>query len=234
MLDDYLKVVHIHAGVTGEGIISIMESCIVKAEMCAQQDKRLWIFFDEFNTTSNIGLLKEIMCERTLLGVELPSNITFLGACNPRRKKTNKLIENDDAHIGLRKNCYEIQKSLWAGADQSLLHNVVPIPETMLEYIWDYGYLNESTESAYIKAMLKTCRDLSSNPSIFNLTVDLLVNSQSHIRNLEDVSSVSLRDIARFCRLYNWFLDFLCKYPENSDHRIRRASFIALLLCYYF
>ncbi|CAF5139095.1 unnamed protein product, partial [Rotaria sp. Silwood1] len=145
--------------------------------------------------------------EKTLLGKSLPSNMIFLGACNPRRKKTLKIMINEDDDIGIRKTRYDIQKLLGTGLDRCLLHTVVPIPETMLEYIWDYGYLNESTETAYIKTMLNTCHNLSSNQRLFNLTVTLLVHSHIHFQDLEDASSVSLRDIARFCRLYNWYLD---------------------------
>ncbi|CAF3944692.1 unnamed protein product, partial [Rotaria sordida] len=240
ILDDELEVFHIHAGVSLDKIIETVQSYVATAQQYQTQNKRLWIFFDEFNTTSNIGLLKEIICERTLFGEPLPPNMVFLGACNPRRNKTNKILLNEDAQIGLRKNRYELQELLWAGIDRSLLYTVVPIPETMLEFIWDYGYLNETTERAYIKTMLNTCRDLSTDPKIFNLTVDLVANSQKFFRDLEDASSVSLRDVARFCRLYNWFLDSLSQRAhasgsqKKSDSFLRRASLIALLLCYYF
>ncbi|CAF5075168.1 unnamed protein product, partial [Rotaria magnacalcarata] len=56
----------------------------------------------------------------------------------------------------------------------------------------------------------------------------------------EDASSVSLRDIARFCRLYNWFLESLSQRSQAAALKSsaqtfpRRAAFIALLLCYYF
>ncbi|CAF4188757.1 unnamed protein product, partial [Rotaria magnacalcarata] len=109
-----------------------------------------------------------------------------------------------------------MQKRICAGTDRRLLYTVVPIPETMLEYIWDYGYLNEPTEIAYITTMLNTCGELSSDPKLLNLTVDLLVNSQKHFRQLEDASSVSLRDIARFCRLYNWFLESLSQRSQAA------------------
>jgi hypothetical protein len=240
ILDDELKVFRMHAGVSADKIVKTVQGYIQHTTQCLTQKKRLWVFFDEFNTTSNIGLLKEIICERTLLGEPLPDNMVFLGACNPRRKKTIELQINEDAQIGLRKNRYEIQKLLSASTDRRLVHTVVPIPETMLEYIWDYGYLNKSTEKAYIRTMLKTCRDLSTDRKLFNLTVDLLVDSQNHFRELEDVSSVSLRDIARFCRLYNWFLDSLNQRArqgstkEKSYSFVRKASLIALLLCYYF
>ncbi|CAF4298072.1 unnamed protein product, partial [Rotaria sp. Silwood2] len=240
ILDDELEVFRMHAGVEVDKLIKIVQSYMRQAQECKTRKKRLWVFFDEFNTTNNIGLLKEIICERTLLGEPLPSNMVFLGACNPRRNKTNKILINEDAQIGLRQTRYEMQKLLCAGTDRRLLYTVVPIPETMLEYIWDYGYLNESTERAYIKTMLNTCRDLSSNSTLFNLTVDLLVNSQQHFRELEDASSVSLRDIARFCRLYNWFLESLTQrskvgeLKKSTQNFLLRATFISLLLCYYF
>ena len=240
ILDDDLEVFRIHAGVSSEKIIKTMHGYIFQAEQSAKEKKRLWVFFDEFNTTINIGLLKEIICERTLLGEPLPTNMVFLGACNPRRGKTLKIQHNEDAYIGLRKNRYEIQRRIDAGTDRRLLYTVVPIPETMLEYIWDYGYLNEPTERAYISTMLKSCRDLYNDQNLFKLTIELLVQSHNHFRDLEGASSVSLRDIARFCRLYNWFLDSLNKrinestIIQRSFQFQRRASLTALMLCYYF
>src|SRR4051794_11128329 len=95
ILDDDLEVFRMHPGVTAEKIIATMQCYIEQARECEVQNKRLWIFFDEFNTTSNIGMLKEIMCERTLLGEVLPSSMVFLGACNPRRNKTANILIND-------------------------------------------------------------------------------------------------------------------------------------------
>ncbi|UJR16715.1 hypothetical protein I4U23_003615, partial [Adineta vaga] len=238
ILDDDLTVFRMHAGIGVEKILETVQGYIQQAKECQTKNKRLWIFFDEFNTTSNIGLLKEIICERTFLGNQLPENMVFLGACNPRRTKTKKMEINDDAHIGLRKNRYKEQERLWAGTNRRLLYTVVPIPETMLEYIWDYGHLDASTERVYIKAMLNTCHHLDPHSTLFKLIVDLLVESQNHFRDLEDTSSVSLRDIARFCRLYNWFLDSLNQRADKNgkDESVypRRASFISLMLCYYF
>ncbi|CAF0853494.1 unnamed protein product [Didymodactylos carnosus] len=76
----YKKLFVVETSVDGlyRGILSL--SCIHEA---VKTNKRLWIFFDEFNTTKNVGLIKEIVCERTLLGERLPENMVFLGACNP-------------------------------------------------------------------------------------------------------------------------------------------------------
>ncbi len=114
VLDDELYVFRIHAGVTNQNITETITHQIVKAEQLIEQakklkvlvPKRLWIFFDEFNTTKNVGLIKEIMCERTLLGKKLPDNMVFLAACNPRRRTTEKIRFDDN--IGIKKEEYEI------------------------------------------------------------------------------------------------------------------------------
>ncbi|CAM4786956.1 unnamed protein product [Rotaria magnacalcarata] len=237
ILDEDLEIFRIHGGVTAGIIINTMKVYIQKAESYTNTNKSLWIFFDEFNTTTNIGLIKEIICERTLLGEPLSDKMVFLGACNPRRQKTVSILQNDNVHVGLRKNRYAMQQALSAGTDQRLLYTVLPIPETMLEYIWDYGYLSESTELTYIKTMLNICHRLSTDETLFSLIVELLVQSQNHFRQIEDASSVSLRDIARFCRLYNWFLNSLIERdPKKTfqDSFLRRASLVALMLCYWF
>ena len=46
------------------------------------------LFFDEANTTEAIGLIKEIMCDKTMEGqkLELCQNLKIVAACNPYRK----------------------------------------------------------------------------------------------------------------------------------------------------
>ncbi|CAF1219524.1 unnamed protein product, partial [Didymodactylos carnosus] len=236
ILDDELEIFRIHAGVNDEKIIETMRRFIIKAKECAQQEKRLWIFFDEFNTTSSIDLLKEITCERTLLGDWLPYNMVFLGACNPRRHKSTEERMSFENNIGIKKDRYEMMKKLVGG--KYLLYTVVSIPETMLEYIWDYGYLDQDTERAYIQTILKTCPSLVIYEQLFNTFIQLISRSQLFIRETEDVSSVSLRDVARFCRLYNWFHESIVVRATNTPLSTltvaQRAAFAALFLCYYF
>ncbi len=213
-----------------------MHDLINIAQKCMEKDsnKRLWVFFDEFNTTPNIGLLKEIICERTLLGQPLPNNMVFLGACNPQRQKKKREELGDN--IAIKKYHLDFQH-LNHGIDSSLLYSAVPIPETMLEYIWDYGYLNQTTENSYITAMLNQCKELQTDQNWFKCIVNSISESQKYFRENEDVSSVSLRDVARFCRSYNWFYNF--PVPSEREgvmhiNQIQRASLLALFLCYYF
>ncbi|CAF2907340.1 unnamed protein product [Rotaria sp. Silwood2] len=210
----------------------------IKANQCLNnnKNKRLWVFFDEFNTTSSIGLFKEIICERTLLGEPLPDNMIFLGACNPQRwtKTTNILHDN----IGIKKNPYDIQRLNAHLGRESLIYHVVPIPETMLEYIWDYGFLDGETEIVYIRTMLNKCNKLANETSWYDYTVSLVAISQQFFRVNEDTSSVSLRDVARFCRFYNWLLnlprEFMYENVRISNQEFtEQTTLVALLLTYY-
>jgi len=238
ILDDEMEVFHVHAGITNEKIIEKMNEFIVKAGKCLENDnrKRLWIFFDEFNTTSSIGLLKEIICERTLLGEPLPSNMVFLGACNPKRPKSRKQTIVDSEKIP---KFYSIRKRRMNGNEELLSYSVVSIPETMLEYVWDFGILDENTEKTYIQTMLKEYRLNERDDCWFDCMVELINESHKYFRT-EDVSSVSLRDVARYRRFYKWLWDHLCEIRtersvliENLNFRFR-VSLLSLFLCYYF
>ena len=43
------------------------------------------LFFDEVNTSESLGLIKEVICDRTLYGKAIPDNVKFAAACNPYR-----------------------------------------------------------------------------------------------------------------------------------------------------
>ncbi|CAF3450207.1 unnamed protein product, partial [Rotaria sp. Silwood2] len=235
ILDDELEIFRMHAGVNVQKILDRMAHLILRAQECEVQGKRLGIFFDEFNTTRSIGIIKEITCERTLLGQPLPVNMVFLGACNPRRYKPDQILF--DNNIGIKKERYDVEQLYAAIGGARLLYTVVPLPETMLEYVWDYGFLDRETEKKYIATMLKTCEHLSAKGRWFNALVTLVCKSQAFIRTIEDVSSVSLRDVSRFCRLFNWYHASVIERTSGTASpavTLRRAGITALLLCYYF
>ncbi len=65
--------------------------------------KNLWIFFDEFNTTENLGLICEILTERTLLGEPLPENMCLLAACNPYKLRSKRIGYSENADVGIKR-----------------------------------------------------------------------------------------------------------------------------------
>lgn len=46
------------------------------------------LFFDEANTTEAIGVIKEVMCDKTLNGrpIDTAHGLQLIAACNPYRK----------------------------------------------------------------------------------------------------------------------------------------------------
>ena len=66
--NEELEIFNIHAGVTSELIRNKMDEYTRRANDLLKENKNLWVFFDEFNTTENIGLICEMLTERTLLG----------------------------------------------------------------------------------------------------------------------------------------------------------------------
>lgn len=63
--------------------------------------QKIWVFFDEFNTTENIGLICEILCERRLQGQPIASNICLIAACNPY--KLRKHVLHSEENVGIHR-----------------------------------------------------------------------------------------------------------------------------------
>ena len=66
---------------------------VEEAHILAKENKQKFgdkvytvLFFDEANTTDALGLIKEIMCDRRLLGEPLGDDLKFAAACNPYRR----------------------------------------------------------------------------------------------------------------------------------------------------
>ena len=57
VLKDTLEVFNINAGITTKIIIKKMEEYKLAADKSLKLNKKLWIFFDEFNTTENLGVI---------------------------------------------------------------------------------------------------------------------------------------------------------------------------------
>jgi len=97
--NEKLNIFNIHAGISYQMIINKMKEYIAEAHSI--KPRKLWIFFDEFNTSENIGLICEVLAERTLLGEALPENMSFLAACNPYKLRS-RLIRFDE-NVGIRR-----------------------------------------------------------------------------------------------------------------------------------
>jgi hypothetical protein len=128
----------LHPGVSEEQLEDFMTPIIhLAAELT---DIELVVFFDEINTSSCLGLFKEMFMDRTLHGKNLPQNIFFTAAINP---------------------------ALISVSDDNLIHRpdyvVHQLPQALEGLIVPYGILESKTLLDYIKKKIAIFTVHSSN-----------------------------------------------------------------------
>ena len=184
----------------------------------------LWILMDEFNTSPLQSLLTEIMVERKASFTDqlptIPENIVFVGCCNPYRVKLSKGgNEADDPQVGLVQQSRRVDLS----------HRVFKVPSSLLNYVWDFGQVSYEDEMKYIEAIINLADFENKDsdgagkgkgvinwrqnsiwmPNLYskkakNYIPVVISICQKFIREEEGESSVSLRDVERFLRVYQY------------------------------
>jgi hypothetical protein len=219
------RALNLHAGITEDIILLFMEESQKEAE-----EGEIWLFFDEINTCNHIGLLADLISHRMLNGRPIHHNIRLFAACNPYRIRTKAATV-----AGLKPKDFRFEEK------SKLVYQVNPLPDQILDYVWDYGVLKPVEEIKYIEIMVKELlKDLG-----HQVLSKCLFYSQEFIRRTEESYSVSLRDIKRAIKLVKFFINSLkdrppikkngkiMKYPLPSDITNNvRAYVLALGLCY--
>ncbi len=209
-----LRKLNIHGGIKEEDVLNFMNNYVLNED----EKKEIWVFFDEINTSEIIGLISEIMCNRTMKGKKLNDNLQFIAACNPYRIKKNL------------SSMYSYGLKIKNG-NKNLDYNVHPLPISLLNFTFDFGSIKNEDEIKYIKEMI-------SNNGLNNYYLDnistLISISQIFFRKEIDPNSVSLRDIKRFCDLYNWFIYYFTEIIENEkkEEIEYKAIFLSLYINY--
>ena len=199
-------VFNIHSGINQDLFMKQMNHYIT---ISRRLDEEIWIFFDEFNTSEAMFLISEMICHRTLLGSPIPANLKFLAACNPYKVRSQAI----DIGLVMQRN------------NSKLVHNVHPLPESLIDHIWDYGSLCEEDEKNYIGTMI-----LSLKLENHDLIKKVIYNSHKFVRGIEDVSSVSLRDVDRFRIFYKWLNENTNNFSEKLD--LNQEIVNTIVTCY--
>eukprot|EP01038_Epipyxis_sp_PR26KG_P009643 gene9643-12983_t len=213
-----LEVLNIHAGLKRFDITEKIIAFIIKYENSISNQskpKKLWIFLDEINTCDDIGFINTIICDRYLSGFSIPSYVSFFAACNPYTKiaKDQTMLNSVGLNLSKKTGVFTID---------GLVYRVKPLPDTILDYIWDFGYLRESDELLYIKGIVmdKTIQISDYlNHGQLSLFIDLIAESQDFIRNNFGKCAVSMRDVKRVKILFDWFVN-----NKNSSQNISLVS----------
>ncbi|CAG8461964.1 10472_t:CDS:10, partial [Acaulospora colombiana] len=225
---------NLHAGITEEIIFRFMSDSLVHAD-----ERDIWLFFDEINTCNHIGLLADLIAHRVYLGKPLSPHVRVFAACNPYRIRTKSVSDaglqrtKKDTDANLQLTEYEFHRS-------NLVYEVKPLPDQILDYVWDYGILHEDDEKKYIEIMVEA--QLKEDGLYHRVVAELLSRSQKFIRKVEEQYSVSLRDVKRIITLIKFFHKSLQnrppiskkspKYPPSKPPIFIRSCILALGLGY--
>ncbi|PKC60440.1 hypothetical protein RhiirA1_539838, partial [Rhizophagus irregularis] len=214
---------NLHAGIDGGVIMRFMNDALEKAEK-----GEIWLFFDELNACNHIGLLADLISHRMLDGKLIHPNIRLFSACNPYRIRTRTQSE---AGLINKVEMYEERSHL--------VYQVKPLPDQILDYVWDYGILKPEDEYRYIQIMAEKELKTLAHP----VFAELLFASQKFTRRVEEPYSVSLRDVKRAITLVKFFYNSLenrpiyrkgHRYPPPGNPTITTRSYVlALSLCYH-
>ena len=76
----------VHGGTTEKDIVRFLRKAEETAKENRSKNLDTVVFFDEANASDAIGLIKEIMCDRRVLGNPVSEDLKFIAACNPYRR----------------------------------------------------------------------------------------------------------------------------------------------------
>ena len=254
-----MKILNLHAGISDKDIVNFIKDKVIKEAEALKEiedkkkldyesikeiyfPKKLWVFLDEINTCKSMGLISELMCKNTCQGKELPDNIVFIAACNPYRHEEKRLkkkvgLDIRQAYKELKnlnqKEIGKIQKI----TNSTLVYNVNPLPQSLLNFAYDFGNLAPEDEKRYIGSIIsepierlykkKQEKDKNKNEKdeknidenfkkIHKLAKEMISKAQNFIRNKNGISSVSLREIRRFNIFYEFFYGYLKSKKEMN------------------
>ena len=217
------------------------------------KERKIWIFLDEINTCNSMGLLTEIMCKYSINGRPLDSRYVFIAACNPYRvsKKENFLL-----NVLYKKN--QMKKNL--------VYTVNPLPMSLMNFVFNFGSLKHEDELAYIRSMVERTvertidkftsiiKNSKEKENFIKLETKCVGLCQEYVKENNDASIVSLREVNRFNIFFEFFIKYLLErknhkniidndyelkeinefYSKKSDNEILfYALNLSLYICYY-
>ena len=140
-------VLDVHGGLTEDDIVKFVSDAVFLAK--SDSKWKVWVFLDEINTASCVGLFRELVCDKSMRGCTLPSNLRVFAACNPYRKKS-KCHETGGLELAPISDKLSCPLPI---AD--LVYAVYPLPQSLIMSAWDFGMLSKTEEKRYVQAILK-------------------------------------------------------------------------------
>eukprot|EP01084_Bolivina_argentea_P027606 51309_1 len=246
-----MKTIDVHGGYTIDDLVNDLQKPIMEAK--DKPYETILVFLDEINTSPEVGSFKEVVCDHSLKGAQLPENLVIIAALNPYRlrKKTKKQIEEEKKNEANNPSYFidELDEQI-----SNLVYRVYPIPPSMKTYVWNFGYLTTIDEQQYIAVMTQTTwnsadvkQDVGAKNNQFqrlmSIFIDIICQSQLFLRDhLNDVAVCSLRDVRRCNNLFKFFFNRPKRQKERDENddpsysigHLKEAMMLALAQCYYY
>ncbi|XP_074672203.1 E3 ubiquitin-protein ligase rnf213-alpha-like isoform X1 [Strix aluco] len=244
-----MVVVRVHGGTTSKTIHKKVRQAIELARINEEKYKvDTVLFFDEANTSEAIFAIKEVLFDHSVNGEKiLTDSLKVVAACNPYKRHTKETVEKlEKAGLGYRVRSEDTLEKLGHIPLRQLVYRVKPLPPSLLPLVWDFGELNEKTQSLYIREIVKST--MKNKIPIGNLDIftSVISASQNFLRKKKDECRVaSLRDIERCMSIALWFYelrDLLFPHIDEKKYKTeqkpilnyaQRALVLSVGACYY-
>ena len=229
--------INIHGSLTADELRAKVDEARRVARKLAHLNSKVVVFLDEVNTSSTLGLLKEMIVDHSFSGEMLESNIVLIAACNPVRNSISRAKPSREIDLG----------KAWASGH----YQVKKLPMSLQVMTWDYGSLKADQEKEFIYRRILMMDNEITDLMARGMT-EVISRSHELIRLLakehiqESLSQqnadaendaeqrsrsvVSLRDIQRVFHLIKFFLD---DRTLGSNGEFRRAMLISVGMVYY-
>ena len=181
------------------------------------KNRQIWVFFDEINTCNSLGLLSEILCKKTLRNNPINERFVFIAACNPYRPLLKK--RKMDSVLVHKK-----------APTNNLVYTVNPLPYSLLNFVFNFGNLKVEDEKQYIKSMVKLStislfKNYKNNneekllcDQLIDMQIECISFSQNYVKENNDISVVSLREVNRFILFFKFFVNFIEKRSKEDEN----------------
>ena len=262
--------VKVHGGMTVNDIKSCLKEVIAVAQrqIEATTGQEGWkevspvVFFDEVNTSTQLGIFQDIMVDRTLDGKSLSRNMFWVAASNPKRAKED-LIEEGGRLSHKHRDFYEVFELPNALKDlvvlfpaqsehsarsynRARLEQLLIHPQIAAQTVWDRlcgaeGSRESRPGSAKLRGHVFGLPCLN---EYLELASEYILRCQHFMRRHLSFSAVSQRDIERAFSAIKFFFDRKIdrSLQENNagditEHFLRvslvESIMLALALVYY-
>ncbi|KAG2388617.1 hypothetical protein C9374_000056 [Naegleria lovaniensis] len=236
-----------HSGITADQIRKEISDILDKKQKCLEQgipDLITVVFIDELNTTSCMGMIKELMIDHSLDGVKLPKSIFFIGAINPKNKTKSALLKE-----GYQVSKVSSKNRSKLPGDEDVIINagdyegeyIVNDMAPSMELIkFDYGDLSPAQEHDFLRLLLEQEQKKRDVQDVVTTELQQFIyTSQRFVAEARlHKIRVSIRDLTRANKLY-WFLrenEVIRLDPnENTEENKHVHGIImSIALNYYF